>query len=81
MIKTRSISYSNILSDAANLSYFAGKILNETRILMKTIKNENAHKEMIYQCNLAIKSNYIYNLKMLYPGLRIVCQDAELEKT
>jgi len=29
MIRTRAITYQNILSDASNLAYFAGRLLNQ----------------------------------------------------
>jgi hypothetical protein len=47
---------------------------------MRLVTSAQEQKNLIEECNLAIKENYIYNLKMLYPGLRIVCQDAESDK-
>lgn len=81
MLRTRTVSYQNILSDAANLSYYAGKLLIETQSKLKSCSSAKEHDDLVIQCNRQIKQNYIYNLQMLYPGLRIVCQDASTPKS
>lgn len=79
-MRTRAIAYQAILSDAANLSYFAGKLLLQAQHQLLQCTSKQDHDMITDQCNVAVLKTYIYNLKMLYPGLRIVCQDAELPK-
>ncbi len=79
-MKTRTISYQNILSDASNLSYFAGMLLKETNVKLKQAATLSEQSTLIEDCNISILQTYIFNLKMLYPGLRIVCQDVERDK-
>lgn len=80
-MRTRTISFQNILSDASNLSFFAGKLLNKTRHELSHVSSREKRAELVASCNIAIKQTYLYNLKQLYPALRIVCEGAELEKT
>ena len=79
-MRTRTISFQNILSDASNLSFQAGKLLNRARTDLTNASSRERRAEIVADCNLAIKQTYLYNLKQLYPSLRIVCEGAELEK-
>jgi hypothetical protein len=68
------------LSDASNLSFQAGKLLNKARTELLNVSSRERRVEIVANCNVAIKQTYLYNLKQLYPSLRIVCEGAELEK-
>ena len=79
-MRTRSISFQNILSDASNISFQAGKLLNRARNELLNVSSRERRAEIVANCNVAIKQTYLCNLKQLYPSLRIVFEGAELEK-
>ena len=68
------------MSDASNISFQAGKLLNRARNELLNVTSRERRAEIVSNCNVAIKQTYLCNLKQLYPSLRIVCEGAELEK-
>jgi hypothetical protein len=53
-MRTRTISYQNILSDASNLSYFAGRLLSETNGKLKQASTLMEQSTLIEECNISI---------------------------